>query len=417
MFMARGIRDEHEALESRDFKPIYAGAACLMANCNPYNNNALQAEFLKRGGSLDDPMPFRPYYLGYPPSVLFLITPFAALPWPVAHYLWLAAILAVFVLGCFAIGDLCIDYSPIVSVCVLSLMVITSLFLIMLGQPTTLVIGFCCIAVWCFLRQRFEIAGVVCLALSLTFKPHMGIILLYFFLANAKYRKRAWQILGATVLLSLPGILWASAMPATHNWYHDMSVSLSGIAAQGNLSDPGPTSPEPYAIASLQSVLSLVRNDPRFYDPATWLICLPLFAFWAYPAIAMKNGFRKDFVCLAALAPLAMLPVRHRVYDTRLLLLCFPALAFLLCRKGLLGIAALGVSVLMTVMTFSQIWNVHGISSCLSRVRQHPTWSTLPLARPVPVACLLCALFYIACSYRLLFEERRELAPGPWYEG
>ena len=70
----------------------------------------------------------------------------------------------------------------------------------------------------------------------------------------------------------------------------------------------------------------------------------------------------------------------------------------------------------MTFMTFSQIWNVHGISSYLSRVRQDPTWSTLPLARPVPIACLLCALFYIACSYRLLFEERRELALHPLIE-
>jgi hypothetical protein len=267
--------------------------------------------------------------------------------------------------------------------------------------------------VWTFLRRRFEVAGVVCFALGLALKPHMGaILLLYFFLADAKYRKRAWQIAGLTVLLSLPGILWASAMPATRGWYRDMSVSLNEIAAPGNLSDAGPTNPDATAIASLQSILSLVRNDPHFYDPATWIVCLPLFACWAYPAIAMKNGAPKDLVCLAALAALAMLPVRHKVYDTRLLMLCLPAVAFLLRRRGPLGIMALFVSLLTAVMTFSQLWNIRGISSFLAQMRQHPRWFSLPLARPVPIACLLSAIFYIACSYRLLFEERRETGFG-----
>jgi len=47
-------------------------------------------------------------------------------------------------------------------------------------------------------------AGILCFAISLAVKPHVaGMVLLYFLLANARYRKRALQTLAVTALTLL----------------------------------------------------------------------------------------------------------------------------------------------------------------------------------------------------------------------
>jgi hypothetical protein len=387
LFALRGFRNAEIVFHSRDFKPVYSGAACLVSHCNPYDNVDLQRQFVARGGDLSDPIPFTPHYLGYPPDALFYIIPFTFLSWHAAHLLWLLTIIVVFLLGTIAMGDLCIPYSPLIPVGAMAFMLLSSMLPISLAQPTALVMGLLMIAVWSFVRQRYVAAGVFCFAMSFIFKPHMGaLILLYFLLANASYRRRAWQVIALTVLLAVPGLVWATVMPESHHWTHDLSVSLKAVASNGKFSDPSPKNPEASQLVNLQSVFAAVKDEPGFYNDATYLTWLPLFLLWIYAVLNLKDGDRKDFLCLATIAALDMLPIYHRLYDTRLLLMTFPALALLLSTRKVLGWVMLLVSTLVTGLCSGPYFGY--------------------LRRPLSLGCMLASVAYLACCYISLREEK-----------
>ena len=392
IFALRGYKHSVATFQSRDFKPVYAGAACLISHCNPYNNVDLQRQFITHGGDLSDPTPFTPHYLGYPPDALFLIIPFTFVNWHLAELIWLAIIIGVFLLGTIAMGDLCMPYSPIAAIAAMSFMVLSNLLIVGLGQPTALITGLLLIAVWCFVRHRYEAIGVLCFAISLVFKPHTGaFILLYFFLAKASYRKKVWQVLGLTVLLAAPGLLWASVMPGSHKWASDLSTNLSAIASNGNFSDPGPSNLQAHRLSNLQSVFALAYNNPHFYNYATYLTCFALLLLWLYPVVHLVDGEQKDFLCLAAISALAMLPFYHRLYDTRLLLIGFPAIALLLYKKKLVGVVMLLISIVVTALC------------CGASLDAYLDF----LYRPVALGCTLAFVAFLVCCYMTLLEEKK----------
>jgi hypothetical protein len=413
-FAVRGYQDQREALQGIDFKAVYGASRCMAEHCNPYDSTQTKLRYIEAGGRKEDVTPFSAHYLGYPPSALFYAMPLAVLSWQVGYGIWMIVNISIFIVGAFLVADLCLPFSPLATIASMSVFIMTSLMLIMLGQPAASSIGLCCIGVWCLLRNRYVFAGVVCFAMSLVIKPHLGgLVLLYFFLASVSHRKRALQILVAAVVLALPGLIWASVRPESRNWLADLKTNVSGVASHGDLSDPGPMNPQVSDLTSLQTIVSLFRDDKAFYNHVSWVISGVLLLVWAYPVIRLKHGLGKDFLCLAAIAPLAMLPIYHRGYDTRLLLLTFPALSLLLASKRFVGFVALAVSLLTTVFTFTQLRNVHIVRRVLSHVTASTNIvSVVLLERPLPIACLVATLFYLVCCYLALWNEhpRRELS-------
>ncbi len=90
-------------------------------------------------------------------------------------------------------------------------------------------------------------------------------------------------------------------------------------------------------IIDLQTIFSIFRDDPRLYNPVTYLICGPLLIVWIFVTLRAKPTRSKDYFALAAIAALSMLPVYHRPYDAKLLLLTLPACAMVLAEGGPLG--------------------------------------------------------------------------------
>ena len=334
----------------------------------------------------DDLQSFAPNYLGYPPTALFYIIPFTFLNWHIAHLLWLLVILAAMILGVAAMADLCMPLSPVLAVAELVFMLDCNLDLISLAQPSTLVIGLCLIAVWSFITGRYRKTGIACFAFSLLFKPHLGaLVLLYFLLAGASHRRKALQTIVVTVCLALPGLLWASILPEARNWSHDLSHSLQVNAQKGQLSYLGASNPMAGAFADLQTLIALIRDDPKFFNPVTYAIWLVLFLLWLYPVFKLKAGPGKDYLCVAAASALALLPVYHRFYDARFLLLTFPALALILSSRRPLRIYAV---LMATFVTFA----ICG-----------PWWPQVD--RHVAIGCLTAALSYLAFCYVYLFRD------------
>jgi len=264
------------------------------------------------------------------------------------------------------------------------------------ANPAGMAIGLCAIAVWCFVRERFVTAGIVCFAFSLVFKPHDSwLIWFWLLLANVRYRRRAIQIVGVFIALSLPAVLWVSLMPASSHWARDLHANLVGNVSHGNADDPGPANSWAYSFTNVQSVIGVIRDDPQVYNPIAYLICAGLLLIWLVPTLKAAPSRAGDLLALASISALSLLPIYHRQYDTRLLLLIFPATALLWASGGPVGRLALLLAFAGIALTSAKL--------LATLIRVHPHYGGLSgemlaivLHRPMPVVVLILCVFYLS---------------------
>ncbi len=325
-----------------DFRAVYYGARCLIQHKDPYSNNDFLHVYQADGGKLpSDPTMAHMFLLSVPvcinlPTTLFLVAPFSLLAWGPAHVLWMALVAGSLILAAFLMGKFAEDHARDVSIFLVCVVLANSEILFAWGNTAGIAVSFCIVAVWCFLKERFVAAGVLCMALGLAIKPHdVGLVWLFFLLAGGTYRKRALQTLVVAIALGLPAILWVAHVAP--NWIPELHSNIQATAAQGGLNDPGPASiafRTPAMVIDLQAVISVFRDDPRIYNSASYLICGVLVAVWSIATMKSRVTPARAWLALAAIAAFSMLPVYHRLYDAKLLLLTVPACAMLWAEGG-----------------------------------------------------------------------------------
>ena len=243
------------------------------------------------------------------------------------------------VLAAVLIWEVSEKYFPLMSATLIGLLLATSGSVLAIGNAAGIAVGLCVIGVWCFLRQRWIAAGAFCMAISLTVKPHDCILVwLYFLLANKTCRKHAFQTIALTALFGLPGILWVSHVAP--NWSHELRSSIDANSEAGGLSDTGSASDASRvsdSVINLQSDFSVIFDDRRLADLATFIIFAPLLLTWAITTLRSRFSSENAWFALAAIAALSMLPVYHRQHDAKLLLLTVPASVILFAEGGLIG--------------------------------------------------------------------------------
>jgi hypothetical protein len=331
-----------------DFRAMYYPARCLIEHCDPYSESEVlrvaQAEGGERPSDRDDSNHFA-RYLYLPPTFSFTV-PFAMMPWSVAHILLMALTGGGLILAGFLIWNSGVDGSPVIAGALIGFFLANSELLMVVGNIAGIAIVLCVVAVWCFVRDRFVSAGVLCLAISLAIKPHdSGLVWLYFLLAGGVYRKRALKTLLAAIAVSLPGLIMTWRV-APH-WVQELHLNIVADTALGGRSDPAAASMGWHGLSmlvNLQTVLSAFWTDPHIYNLAGYLVCAPLLLVWAVVAfrsslVAFKSNSpaSNTWLALAAIAALSMLPLYHRQYDTKLLLLTVPACAMLWAERGIVG--------------------------------------------------------------------------------
>ena len=393
-----------------DFKAVYYGARCLIHHADPYKDT----EFLRvyRTDGLDipaDPMMadlFRRAVLVCInlPTTLFFLIPFAFLPLKAAYLLWALLMVAGLNLACFLVWDLASKNSPRFSLFLVCFLAANCVILFADGNAACVVISLCVVAVWCFLENRFVLAGILCMALSLLIKPHdAGLVWLYFLLAGGVYRKRAWQTLLVTLALGPPAVLWVTHI--VPHWLTELRSNLQLASVRGGLNDPGPASlgfhhPDP--IINLQAVLSVFRDDPRFYASGALLISAVLLILWAVATLRTRVSQHRvspheALLALAVIAALTMLVTYHRQHDAKLLLLTIPACALLWADGGLKGWFAV-VSNTAGIVITGDIPST-GLSILSSRVQAGDGFfahlKAALLVRPAPIILLIIAVFYL----------------------
>ena len=388
-----------------DFKGFYYYARCLLQYSDPYKAGEPLRVYMADGGAsggassgeLTDVLTLNMYL----PTAFIVSVPFAMLPWGLAHILWRTFIAGSLFLAAFLMWKFASNFSPGVSLFLICFVLANNEILMKSGNPAGIAVGLCVMAAWCFLEERFVLAGVLCMAVSLAIKPHdAGPVWLYFLLAGGVYRKRALQTLALTIVLSLPAVLWVTYVAP--QWMQELHSNLQAASTPGGPLDLGPDSAIsgscPSMIIDLQSTIIAFCKDPRFYNSVSYLVCGTLLLIGAIHTLRSRFSRPGAWMALAAIVPLTMLITYHRCYDAKLLLLTVPACAMLWAEGGPARWIALLVNTAGIVFT-SDIPLVM-ISVAVGN-RQVPTAGlsaetlTAVLLRPTPLILLAMGIFYL----------------------
>ena len=376
-----------------------------MLHKDPYDPAAVLREFKAEGGSF----PTNPFAAKvFPiviticvnlPTALFLAVPFSLLPWALVQSVWIIFIALLLVLAAFLIWDLTGNTAPATVGCLAAVMLANSGQVLAVGNLAGVAVSLCVIGCWCFLKERHVLVGMFLLAISLVLKPHdSGFVWLYFLLAGGVLRRRAIQTLVVAGVLGLFAALWIA--PASPHWVQELHRNQVLVSGRGSTSDPGPnglTSGQVGSINDLQAFLSILRDDPSFYNPASYLIGGCLILLWALTVL--RKGFAPEqaWLALAAISVLTQLPIYHRPYDAKLLMLTFPACAMLWEKRGMLRwyafaftlAALLATSDLPQALLLILEESIHVSSSTLSGK------AVLALLQPAPLILLATGCFYL----------------------
>ncbi len=386
-----------------DFKASYYSAKCLVEHRDPYDQRNLTRFYHAEEGdrSTDSPI-YRTIATSnvYLPTSLTFMAPFALLHYGPAHVLWMTLIAASFLLAAYLMWDLGAEYSPVVAGFLVGFLVANSELLIFTGNPAGIAVSLSIVAAWCFVRERFVYAGMLCLVVSLAFKPHdAALIWLFFLLAGVTYRKRALQTLALFLVFAVPTVLWVTWL--SPHWVQEVSANLLPLSAHGAMNDPGPASSGGHGlgmITDLQTVISVFRDDPRIYNPVSYLICAPLLLIWMIVTFRNRPSASRAWFGLAAIAALTMLPIYHRQYDAELILLTVPACLLAWSGGGVVGKFALAINAIGFAVVGDLPWALF-----LALVKIVPASSdgfsgrlmTMVQVFPVPLMLLAMGIFYL----------------------
>lgn len=399
-------RDFQGVVKMPDFAEIYYGARCAIQRRDPYNPGAVADVFKKENPQLRvDPFAAETARIVVTigvnlPTTLFAAAPIALLPWPVAQNVWMLLTAGLLALAAFLMWELAAGRASIVSGCLAALALANCEVLLSLGNLAGVAVALCLIAAWCFLRNRFVLAGVVLLAISLVLKPHdSGMVWLYFLLAGGVQRKRALQTLGLTAVLGLAAAIWIA--PASPNWLPELRNNLVTVSAPGSTSDPalsGPTNRGAGQIIDLQAAISIFKNDARVYNLISYLIAGPLILVWAIAAFRKRFSHASALQALASISALSLLPIYHRMADAKILLLAIPACAVLWLGKSprrwiAFFLTAAAIFFTSDIPVLALVALTHGLPSVPSSMTAK--FLDLILLQPAPLLLLATGCFYL----------------------
>jgi hypothetical protein len=405
LFVIIGILWSRNAylIRGGDFKVVYYSARCLLHHGDPYSETEVLRVYEQEGRESPNQTITSRHVMTryfYPPAAFVMTVPFALVGFGPGNVLWIVISASSLILGAFLMWELSANHAPILSGALLGLLLMNSFWLFMIGNAAAIAVGFCAIAVWCFLRRRFGLAGAILLALSLALKPNdSGLVWLFFLLAGGTLRKRALQSFGILVIFSVPVVLWVTHY--SPQWPQEMRANMATFSERGGMTDPtaaGKAGKNMDSLAELQSAVSILWPDAAIYNIITWILCGTLLIIWVIVSLQSGSSKSQGWFALAAAAPLTMLPTYHFQHDAKLVMLAIPGCAVLWARRDLIGWAAVFVTSAAIIVN-GDIFS--GVRILLSRsmVAQQTSFSgrlvAMVFTRPAPLALLSMAIFYL----------------------
>jgi Glycosyltransferase family 87 len=357
-----------------DFVPVYAGTRCLLHGCNPYGTGELL----------------------YPPSTLLVLFPLALLDYPTAWLIWFLLNGALFVTAVVLVLSLCPRLHRWLATALGAVLLAGSSQLLILAQPSAFAVSTVVIGVYFFLRGQALLLGSILLTLSLAIKPQIGgLIVLYLFFKGI-HRRYAAQAMAGTLTIILCGGLILRMHPQSADWVSDLRANLSMATAPGATDDPRPANGQASAALNLQTITSIFFSDEKGFNDAAYVIFTLLFAAWAVAALRMNPTMENHLLSLGVLSVLTLLPIYHRNYDSRFLILSIPAALIVYENRRFVGAFLCVLVALATVSIQHWIQLVLQKEGLLESVQQDRPLFTLLLRESGLRLLVLSCLFMVA---------------------
>jgi hypothetical protein len=334
---------------SNDFVPVYTGARCLLHGCNPYQPSQLEQEFFAGAGKPGEIPSWEIDMPVYPPSTFLALVPLGLLKFPTARWVWYLLNGSLFVLAAAAIFSLCPQAYRWPAALLISFLVGSAGILLVLGQPGTFAISVSILGICLFLRGRLLWLATAFLLAGLAVKPQIGgFLVLYLFVRGIHRRYAAFALLGAGALLVCGGLILRHA-PQSADWKTTLQNNLTSTLSPGGSADPRPGNTQAIGDINLQSLSSIFFPTPGAFNAVAYLCFVGLLGAGVGAVVRAPLSLETNLVALAALSVLSLLPVYHRFYDTRLLLLSVPGAMMVLHRRRTLGVVILVLTVLSSI--------------------------------------------------------------------
>jgi hypothetical protein len=315
-FIVRGpVRFLRQSSDWNDLVPVYVPSRAWLLGANPYSPNVYADLWTRTFGKPWSPAAARSYAV-YPLSTFVLLSPLAALPWPVAQKV--AAALGVLLVGAMIVclvrfANLTNEAACLFAAATLALAPIhTGLAT---GNISVAVIALACIAASVAEAERTVLAGIL-LAAVVGLKPQVGLCFLLYYLL-----RRRWLICGlATAGVGLTLLTGAFRMRELGiSWTADFARNARVFVGSNPVDDFTLANPVRFTLIDLQV---------PFYDLTGARTSAIVLAFGVVVLLALvwlllflRTRSPDDLLNVSILATLSLLPIYHRFYDASLLVL------------------------------------------------------------------------------------------------
>ena len=404
VFLFLGIIFEGVMVDAMlDFKITYFSSRCLFHGLDPYIPHNIDTVYFMDGFPNPKESAMDRHVINtllYFPTCFPILAPLALLPWPFVVPVWIILQGGSYLYACYMIWRKAADHAPRLAGALAATLLAGSIWLIIVGNPAGVVISLSVFAVFALLEDRRPWLGIACLAVALVLKPQMPIMIwAYFLIASPLLRKRAIQSAVLAAVISLIGVAWVSHVAP--NWRAEQKANFALTSTNGDLNDPSPLSANgdgPGSLIQLQTIVSIVKDDPHFYNPIVYAIFAVPLLLGVWSTVRQPNSSQQHWFALACIIPLSLIPVYHRSPDAGLIVLSFPACANLWVHRRKLGQIAAGV-------TFLQIFLCGDFWTLLRMVATKSAYDNsvgfmhqllfILVRRPVPFSILALTGFYL----------------------
>ncbi len=314
-----------------DFSYLQTGSQCLLAGCDPYYADNMNALIALRHEPKPIVFAMSPVY---PASTLIILLPFAAMSWPAAAFVFvgLSTILTAGAATWMVLRFRLRIWDPPVLIFAALLYCIPFRDAISFGNPVVPATALTAIAGLLFLRESdvrrtaANTLGWILLGLALSLKPQLAVGPALVFFCRRDTRalalKAAFMAAGLLVLgiasyrLRLGSFHFLESL----RWAIGLSVMPEGSSDFANL--------EAYDFLNIQVTFVKIPHLSRgAVNALAWATTVGLASATAWLASRTKALRQKPWTIIALSLAISLLPVYHRGYDRSTALLLIPAAA------------------------------------------------------------------------------------------
>ncbi len=391
IFFVVGAKRTFGGVKSQDFVPVYAGCRCFLNSCNPYSIDDLERSFLEGGGRRVDQAGWYAEMPIYPPSSLLLLAALGILPYQVARIVWFALNGTVFVTGCLLSAYLSDSRDRALNILLAAVVLIGSTALPALGNPAGFSIGCLLIAVWSAFRRHDRNLFLLFLSLSLVIKPQLTIVIAAAFLCSKTYRKQAFLGIVIACGLLAVSVAWLQLSPVQNQWMVSLKQNLSNTLLPAGSNSPTPFNRDAMRMTNLQTVFAAFTNNGILYDLLSWAFTAILASSTLLMLLPFKGTALFKTFAIAACTMITLMPVYHRTYDAKLMLLCVPAVLSLRRAQPILGALLL---IAMIPICFSVSYQMLAQTNFRLISEGTSPWKLLFLGRQTPFALFVMTIIF-----------------------